>query len=113
MGHVPQPDGLKSAAFASLSRLMETGRTWVKLSAPYLRSKTGAPGYADVGVVAATLIGRYPQQMLWGSDWPHPTLAANQKPDDAALLDVLLQWAPDDITRQLILRENPVKLYGF
>ncbi len=113
MGHVPQPEGLKSAAFASLVQLLDTDRAWVKLSAPYLRSKVGAPGYQDVGVVASTLINRYPQRMLWGSDWPHPTVANEQKPDDASLLDLLLAWAPQENTRALILRDNPSSLYGF
>ena len=31
------------------SRLVDTGRCWVKLSAPYETSKTGAPKYEDVG----------------------------------------------------------------
>ncbi len=113
MGHVPQPEGLKSAAFASLVQLLDTDRAWVKLSAPYLRSKVGAPGYQDVGVVASTLINRYPQRMLWGSDWPHPTVANEQKPDDASLLDLPLAWAPQENTRALILRDNPSSLYGF
>jgi len=112
-GHVPQPEGVNSAAFASLTRLVDSGRCWVKLSAPYLRSRTGAPAYADVGQVARTLIRRNPQRMLWGSDWPHPTMAADQKPDDARVLDLLADWAPEEKTRNLILRDNPVSLYGF
>ncbi|WP_295481855.1 amidohydrolase family protein [uncultured Pseudomonas sp.] len=113
LGHVPQPEGLKSTAFAALTGLLDAGRTWVKLSAPYLRSAVGAPGYQDVGIVVSTLIARYPQHLVWGSDWPHPTLAPEQKPDDAALLDLLLQWAPDDRVRTMILRDTPVKLYDF
>ncbi|MEX0293772.1 amidohydrolase family protein [Pseudomonas putida] len=113
MGHVPQPEGLNSAAFASLERLLDTGRVWVKLSAPYLRSKAGAPTYQDVGKVASKLISLQPQRILWGSDWPHPTLPQDQKPDDAALLDLLMAWSPDNKTRTLILRDNPVSLYGF
>lgn len=113
MGHVPQPEGVLSPAFKALDGLMQQGRTWVKLSGPYLRSKTGAPHFEDVGVVARRLISHYPQRLLWGSDWPHPTQSLQNKPDDAALLDTLLDWAPDDQVRQLILRDNPVDLYGF
>ncbi|WP_419795193.1 amidohydrolase family protein [Pseudomonas palleroniana] len=113
MGHVPQPEGLKSAAFTALMRLLDNQNTWVKLSAPYLRSKTGAPLYEDVGTVASALIQHNAERLLWGSDWPHPTLALDQKPDDAALLDLLARWAPDAGTRDLILRDNPVALYGF
>jgi predicted TIM-barrel fold metal-dependent hydrolase len=50
--------------------------------------------------------------MLWGSDWPHPT-EKSAKPDDAILLDLLSDWAPDVKTRHRILVENPESLYGF
>lgn len=112
MGHVPQPEGLKSPAFATLTRLLDNQRTWVKLSAPYLRSKAGAPAYQDVGAVATELVRINPERLLWGSDWPHPTVPRD-KPDDAAILDLLRQWAPADKDRQLILRDNPVSLYDF
>jgi len=51
--------------------------------------------------------------MLWGSDWPHPTLPVKQKPDDALILDLLMHWAPKEQTRALILRDNPAQLYFF
>lgn len=113
LGHVPQPEGIHSDAFAALSRLVDNGKVWVKLSAPYLRSKVGGPGYEDAGKVATALIRQNPERMLWGSDWPHPTLAADQKPDDARVLDLLADWAPDEKALRLILRDNPVSLYGF
>ena len=50
--------------------------------------------------------------MVWASDWPHPT-EKNHKPDDAVLLDLLADWAPDAQTRQRILVANPQALYGF
>ncbi|WP_346830796.1 amidohydrolase family protein [Pseudomonas abietaniphila] len=112
MGHVPQPEGVKSAAFAAITRLLNNQRTWVKLSGPYIRSRVGAPSYSDVGQVALALVKINPERMLWGSDWPHPTATEN-KPNDAEILDLLYQWAPaeQDLTR--ILRDNPVSLYGF
>ncbi len=113
LGHVPQPEGTQSAAFAALSRLVDGGKVWVKLSAPYLRSKVGGPGYQDAGKVATALIRQNPERMLWGSDWPHPTLSADQKPNDARVLDLLADWAPDQKALSLILRDNPVSLYGF
>jgi D-galactarolactone isomerase len=33
--------------------------------------------------------------------------------DDAVLLDLLLDWAPDDATRERILADNAAQLYGF
>lgn len=49
--------------------------------------------------------------MVWGSDWPHPT--EKDKPDDAILFDLLVQWVPDEATRNRILVQNPEVLYGF
>lgn len=113
MGHVPQPEGVKSETFATLQRLLDKQKTWVKLSGAYIGSHTGAPDYADVIPVAQKLISINPERMLWGSDWPHPTKPVTEKPDDAKLLDLLGIWAPDKRDQQRILHDNPIKLYGF
>jgi predicted TIM-barrel fold metal-dependent hydrolase len=34
-------------------------------------------------------------------------------PDDAWMLDMLLDWVPDDSAREKVLVANPAKLYGF
>jgi D-galactarolactone isomerase len=99
-------------AFRSLLRLVDTGRCWVKLSGPYETSKVGAPSYADVGALAKALIAHAPERLLWASNWPHPT-APNGPPDEADLLDLLLDWAPDEATRRKILADSPAELYGF
>ena len=51
--------------------------------------------------------------MIWASNWPHPSAPKDKVPDDADLLDLLLDWAPDEKTRRKILVDNPVALYGF
>ncbi|MBL8663620.1 MAG: amidohydrolase family protein, partial [Candidatus Odyssella sp.] len=89
------------------------GRTWVKLSAPYETSKKGPPLYADVGALAKALVEAAPDRCVWASNWPHPSVPREQRPDDADLLDLLLDWAPDETTRNRILVDNPAKLYGF
>jgi hypothetical protein len=45
-----------------------------------------------------------PEQMVWGSDWPHPTEKTDAKPDDAILFDLLADWAPDEAVRNRIRR---------
>ena len=97
----------------ALLRLVDTGRCWVKLSAPYETSKTGAPGYEDVSRLARALVRHAPERMLWASNWPHPSAPPDAVPDDADLLDLLLDWAPDEATRRRILTDNPAELYGF
>ena len=101
-----------SEPFGSLLRLVDTGRCWVKLSAPYETSRTGPPAYDDVARLAKALVARAPERMLWASNWPHPS-AKGAVPDDGALLDLLLDWAPDDATRRRILVDNPAELYGY
>ncbi len=95
-----------------LLRLLDNGRTWVKLSAPYEWSKAGPPNYSDVGRLAATLAKAAPDRTLWATNWPHPTPGLD-KPDDAWTLDMLLEWLPDQTARNKTLVDNPARLYGF
>lgn len=111
MGQLPQPQGLKHPAFALYARLLDSGQAWFKLSGAYLTSKK--PDLSDSGVVARALIGLAPERMIWGSDWPHPTKKVGDKPDDAAVLNLLDDWAPTAAIRHRILVDNPAKLYGF
>ncbi|MEN9538026.1 MAG: hypothetical protein RLZZ126_261 [Pseudomonadota bacterium] len=111
MGQLPQPAGTAHPAFALYTRLLEQGRAWFKLSGAYLTSQK--PDLSDSGAVARALIARAPDRMVWGSDWPHPTKKANEKPDDALLLDHLQDWAPTASLREKILVSNPATLYGF
>jgi D-galactarolactone isomerase len=113
VGKYLEPVAQDHVAFGSLLRLLDTGRCWVKLSAPYEVSKTGAPAYEDVGRLAKALVKHAPERMLWASNWPHPSAPRENIPDDADLLDLLLDWAPDESTRRKILVENPAALYGF
>jgi D-galactarolactone isomerase len=109
MGHIPQPMGTKHPAFALIRRLIDKGRTWVKLSVTYDNTKDGPPTYADVTKVAQAYVQAAPERMVWGSNWPHPN--ETNKPDDAVLFDLLAQWAPSEATRHRILVENPTELY--
>lgn len=111
-GKFLEPVPPEHEAFKSLLRLLDTGRCWVKLSAPYETSKTGAPKYEDVGRLAKALVKRAPERMLWASNWPHPSVRPDA-PDDVELIELLLDWAPDEATRKKILADNPAQLYGF
>ncbi len=98
--------------FRTLLRLVEGGDCWVKVSAPYETSREGPPLYGDVGALAKALIRAAPERMVWASNWPHPSALANP-PDDAVLLDLLLDWTQDETLRRRILVDNPAALYGF
>jgi D-galactarolactone isomerase len=111
-GKFLEPVSPESREFRSLLNLVDTGRCWVKLSAPYETSKTGAPKYEDVGKLAKALVKKAPERMLWASNWPHPGNRQNL-PNDEDLLDLLLSWAPVENDRKKILVDNPAELYGF
>ncbi|TMJ05933.1 MAG: 2-pyrone-4,6-dicarboxylate hydrolase [Alphaproteobacteria bacterium] len=113
LGRLPQPAPLEHAAFVVIRRMLDKGRTWVKLSGAYMDTNVGAPAYADKTAVAQAYIKAAPERVVWGSDWPHPTEKPEHKPDDAALFDLLAEWAPDEAQRRRILVTNPEALYGF
>jgi len=113
MGRMRPQLGAKDPGFAVIRRLIDKGRTWVKLAGAYLNTELGPPRYADATALAQAYAKAAPERMVWGSDWPHPTEAADQKPNDAVLFDLLAQWVPDEAARHRILVENPETLYGF
>jgi D-galactarolactone isomerase len=113
VGKFLEPVPVDHPSFRVLLRLVEAGRTYVKLSAPYEVSKAGPPYFDDVGMLAKALVKAAPERMLWATNWPHPSVPADKRPDDALLLDMLLDWAPDDATRRKILVDNPAAVYGF
>jgi D-galactarolactone isomerase len=103
------PPEISSRAFRSLRALLDRGRSWIKLSAPYETSRTGPPAYADVSALARELAHGYPDRCLWASNWPHPGHAP--APREADLLALLRDWAPDEGAFQRILSDNPRQLY--
>jgi D-galactarolactone isomerase len=107
------PVAPEHASFQALLRLVDTGRCWVKLSAPYETSRVGPPRYDDVGRLARALVRHAPERLLWASNWPHPPARKPHPPDDGQLLDLLSDWAPDAGARRRILADNPAELYGF
>ena len=111
LAHVPRDQGVDSPAYKTMRKLIDQGRTWVKLSGAYQDTKVGPPTYGDATPVAQAYVKAAPERMVWGSDWPHPT--ETDKPDDAVLFDLLAVWVPDEATRNRILVQNPETLYGF
>jgi len=101
---------LMASQFELLQRLLEGGRTWVKLSA-YRASEEGYP-YNDVRVPLKRLIDGWHERCVWGSDWPHPMLA-DHMPYDSELLDLLDSCIDHVDVRHNILVDNPARLYGF
>jgi len=105
------PNSTDDIAFQALCRLLDTGRVWVKLSAPYETSRIGAPSYEDVSLLARYLAANYPERCLWASNWPHPN--QNPVPSNVALLNLLPQWVSRTADIRRILVDNPAQVYDF
>ncbi len=113
LGNPPLPAGIDHPSHAIIRGLIDKGRTWVKLSGAYSNTKIGPPDYPEATRIAQAFVKAAPERLVWGSDWPHPTMPDNNKPDDALLFDLLTVWAPVEATRNRILVQNPEALYGF
>ena len=111
LGKPPEDEGVKHPSHAVIRDLLDKRRAWVKISGAYMNTHVGPPTYADATLVAQAFVKAAPERLVWGSDWPHPS--PKVKPDDALLFDLLSVWAPDEVTRNRILVNNPQDLYGF
>lgn len=112
LGRFGKPIDLNSRSFRALTRLIDRDKVWVKLSAPYHGSRTGAPDYDDVTEIARALVKWAPERMVWGSNWPHPEMI-EEPPEDGELLDQLHPWCDSDSDRERILVSNPELLFKF
>ncbi|MGM3389194.1 amidohydrolase family protein [Stutzerimonas stutzeri] len=114
-GRLPYPEPMLHAAYRMITDLLDRERAWVKVSGAYQESQRASSGYDDVRPLAQAFIKQAPERIVWGTDWPHPSLQTKQKPmpDDAALLDLLGDWVGDEVRLQQVLVENPARLYGF
>jgi 2-pyrone-4,6-dicarboxylate lactonase len=109
-GWQPPERGIDGAGFRVVLECLDTGRCWVKLS-PRFSAQPTLP-FADTLPFIRTLVERAPERMVWGSDWPHPNYF-DPMPNDADLLDMMLDWVPDEATRNRILVDNPAEIFGF
>jgi len=106
----PSEGGMEQPAFQALLRLIRTGRCWVKLTGGY-RISHESPPYPEAVPLARRLVSERPDRLLWGSDWPH--VIVEPKPQTTELLDLMLEWVPDEATRTQILVDNPRVLFDF
>lgn len=115
-------EGMQQPGFQTLLKLVEAGKVYVKLSR-LSNVSTQPPDYRDVAPLAKALIAANPQRMLWGTDWPHlggqpagsksTDLWPYMKYDDGAVFNQFAIWVPDAAQRNMILVENPARLYRF
>jgi predicted TIM-barrel fold metal-dependent hydrolase len=109
-GAMPAAGGVDQPAFKALLRLLDTGRVWVKLSRPSQLTREDPP-YPSVTPLARALVRHAPERLLWATDWPHVGMVGRAMPDDGDLVDLLLDWVPDETVRNRILADNPDAFY--
>jgi D-galactarolactone isomerase len=112
IGKFLEPVPLDHPGVGVLMRLVASGRTYVKIASPYDSSRSGGPKYADLAPLVALLVREAPDRLIWASNWPHAALTVEQRPDDAAWLDLMTEWM-DETTRHKMLVDNPAELFGF
>ncbi|MFD4328508.1 amidohydrolase family protein [Nocardioides sp. NPDC058538] len=118
--HMGRPDVTKDPdgpEFAEFLDFVAANDVWVKVSCPERLTVTGPPAldgqrqaYRDVVPFARKVVERFPDRVLWGTDWPHPNLK-DHMPDDGLLVDHIPHIAPTPELQQALLVDNPMRLY--
>jgi len=112
--HMGRPDVTKPADgpdFALFQRLMDSHENvWAKLSGAERLSVSGPPRYDDFVPFAASIAQRFPDRVIWGTDWPHPNLKSHM-PDEGDLVDLVPRIAPTEELQRKLLVDNPMRLY--
>ena len=109
MGRVDASKGVEQPAFRMLLDLLEDPKFWVKVCGSERITRQGPP-YDDAMPFARMLVERFPDRVLWGTDWPHPNIKKDM-PDDGALVDLLGRIAPEADALERLVVTNPTRLY--
>ncbi|MBL1421272.1 MAG: amidohydrolase family protein [Alphaproteobacteria bacterium] len=111
IGRIDASKGRDQKPFQVLLRLLDNPHVWCKVSGSERASRQDPP-YADALPFAHSIVERFGDRVLWGTDWPHPNFRSDP-PDDGDLFDLLPQIAPDASTLQALMVDNPTKLFRF
>jgi 2-pyrone-4,6-dicarboxylate lactonase len=98
--------------FRAFTDRLKTGRYWTKISGADRNTRLGRP-YSDTAPYLRAIVQAAPDQVVWGSDWPHVGHSAETVPDFQDLLRLLHECVPDEAIRRKILIDNPARLYNF
>jgi predicted TIM-barrel fold metal-dependent hydrolase len=119
---LPESASPASAEGRQLLDLVALPNVWVKLTAPY-RVVPDPLSTTPPADWLAALLQAAPNRCVWGSDWPHTPVDADQRTRDeiapyrkisyARLFQDFVAALPDPTAARRILVENPQRLYGF
>lgn len=112
--HMGRPDIAKGVGHPDFQRFInlmaEVPTIWSKVTCPERLSVEGPPLYSDVAPFCRALVDRFPDRVLWGTDWPHPNMTTHM-PDDGGLVDFIPQIATSPEKIKALLIDNPMRLY--
>jgi len=111
--HMGRPDVTKGVDHPDFQRfvalLEDVDTIWTKVTCPERLTAQG-PDYADVVPFGRALVERFPDRVLWGTDWPHPNMKSHM-PDDGMLVDFIPRIAATEAQQRKLLVDNPMRLY--
>lgn len=111
--HLGRPDvgqGASAPDIGALVGVLDANKhIWTKVSGAERLSEQGPP-YDDFVAAVRPIVERYPDRVLWGTDWPHPNMQ-HCIPDDGKLVELVPRLAPTAALQQAMLVDNPARLY--
>ena len=110
--HIARVDASKGAMhadFQKLLHLLDDPKFYVKVSGVDRIDKV--PPYDQGVALAKTLVDRFTEKCVWGTDWPHPN--HHHMPHDEILLDSIARIADSENKIKHIMVSNPEKFYQF
>ena len=122
------PGDEKTPEFQTLLALIREKRLFVKISGFERLYHGNAQGIESLTPAAKAIIEAGPDQIVFGSDWPHTQLGVTRKGktdeqrlndvegfrevDDAAHIKKIREWIPDEELWQKFWVANPQRLFG-
>lgn len=115
-------DVSRQTGFAELMSLAKTGQLFIKISGFYRSSKLTTGGYDDLEPLIKAFAKEVPDQLIWGSDWPHTGSGADRTEankdvpeqfrvvDDAAVLKNIRKWVGRDVWYKMTVT-TPAKVF--
>ena len=105
--------GLDQPALRAMIDLAKEPHVWLKTASAYKMIWRGAT-YEQVIPIGRAVAEAAPDRLIWGSDWPHSgATRPGVMPNDADLVDWLMDFVPDEEARRKMLVDNPKRLFDF
>lgn len=111
--HVDPRDGLDQPALKTLLDLAQEPQIWLKTASLYRWLRRGVP-YETIVEQARLVQAKAPDKVIWGTDWPHgDVFQPGQMANDGDIVDMLLDFVPDEDERHKLLVDNPKRLFDW